>query len=122
MNRIKGIVFHNLTGIAGWSSLSHSKIDVAKVIEITYSKRSYCIFNRQYKYTIQITYDEPTQYLSYVMGGKGVYYKTDLTQVITKRYKTELDCKIEIDTILNLQKKIDLYMTKMNQDVSTIIT
>jgi len=70
---MKGIIFHTLKGINGWSFLKLQKIDVCKILNIKYNKKLFCIFDYEYKYTleIEIEYLEPNKnfYIKPVYGG-----------------------------------------------------
>ena len=54
MSLLRGVVFHTLKGIDGYSSLNYSKIDVAKVVDITWRKRLFCIHDREQKFMVEI--------------------------------------------------------------------
>lgn len=112
---MRGLIFHNLKGIKGWSDLSISQINVYKIKEIFYKKRLFCIFNKNYRYTLTIKYSEPNEYYMpiIVYGGHGItttslVKQVNLTQIITKRYLTEADVINEIEEIKLKQQKIEL--------------
>lgn len=103
-------IFHILKGIPSWSICNISKIDVTKVKDIFYTTRIIKIFDKEYDYTLTIEYKEPKKVLkSYpiiVPGGAIPIFRTEIeeTQFITKRYKTEIECKNEIEEIRSKQK------------------
>ena len=108
---ITNLIFHNLKGIKAWSNLSISKIDVAKVINLSYHKRLFMIFDRTHPYTLQITYSEPIERLmaAPVIGGQGgtaIVKQVDLTQYITKRYTTLDEVENEISEIIKKQEQL----------------
>lgn len=104
-------IFHVLKGIPSWSILNINKIDVTKVKDIYYTSRIIKIFDKEYNYTLTIEYKESKKVLrSYplmVPGGAIPMFRTDTkkTQFITKRYKTEIECKNEIEEIRSKQMK-----------------
>ena len=112
---MEGIIFHTLKGIRGWSKLNISTIDVYKIKDIYYNKRLFCIFDRNYPYTLIIKYNEPQESINLAPG---INFKGGVTlslvnnmcliSDITKRYKTEIEVKNEIEEINIKQKKIEL--------------
>ena len=114
---MQGLIFHTLKGIRGWSSLNISTIDVHKVINIEHKKRLFCLFDRQYPYSLEIVYNEPTEIpavapvfnpRSHAGVGHVVLHNTYLTQTITKRYATEKEVQTEIAEIEAKQEKLNL--------------
>ena len=113
---MQGILFHTLKGIKGWSELSISIIDVYKIKKIYYTKRLFCIFNKDHPYNLTIEYNEPTESseLAYGINSNGGFTtslvnKMHLTAIITKRYKTEIEVNNEIKEIEIKQQKIELF-------------
>jgi hypothetical protein len=111
---IQNLLFHTLKGIKGWSDLSLVKIDVAKVLDIIYHKRLFMICDRSYPYTLYIKYAEPKEYIGTypVIGtngttGIGITHNVTLTQVITKRYRSEKEVQEEINQIAQKQNKLN---------------
>lgn len=105
---LKGMLFYALRGINGWSSCSHTSIDVAKVLKISCNERLFRIFDRDYKYTLSIEYDEikSDTGISPVFGGNGGFVidnNVTLKQTITKRYKTLKEANIDINEIKKRQ-------------------
>jgi hypothetical protein len=104
----KGMLFYALRGVNGWSSCSRTSIDVAKVLKISCNERLFRIFDRDYKYTLSIKYDEIKSEtgLSPVFGGNGGFVvdkDVTLEQTITKRYKTIKEANIDINEIKKRQ-------------------
>ena len=93
--------------INGYSMLNYEDLDLTKIIDITFRKRLFCFFNKDYPYVLKIEYDLPIFIEPYL--------------IITKRYKTEKECIDEIQEI-NIKKfKINNYVKKtvdniMNQN------
>lgn len=120
-----GMIFHTLKGIAGWSILSISKIDIYKIKKIYYKKRLFCIFNREYPYNLIIIYNEPRSTVNFAPGinfnGEFTTSMVDsvsLTVNITKRYKTEIEVKNEIKEIQIKQNKIKLFQKKIESQIN----
>lgn len=102
---------HILKGVNGWSSCNLQKIDVSFVNEISYRKRLFSFLQKEYPYSLTIEYNIPREYItvSPIFGGKGgftINKQVDLTQLITKRYKTENQCMEEISKIKQKQEQI----------------
>jgi hypothetical protein len=120
---MQGLIFHTLKGKLGWSHLKIIHIDVYKIIEINYHKRLFCIFNKDHPYTLTIEYDEPKESIgfNYGINSNGgtttmITREVNLTQQITKRYKTEMDVKNEMEEIKKKQQRIKLLkQTFVNQ-------
>ncbi len=113
---MQGILFHTLKGIKGWSELCISTIDVYKIKQIYYTKRLFCIFNKDHPYNLIIEYNEPNESMGLAHGinsnggfTTSLVNKVSLTEIITKRYKTEIEVKNEIEEIEMKQQKIKLY-------------
>ena len=120
-------MYHTLKGVNGWSALDISKIDIAKIIKISYHKRSFCIFDADHPYTLRIEYHNPRESLKIVpvYGPKGHYSSTiipivELTSDITKRYKTEEDVKSEIGEINIQLRKLEEYRIQIVQKIDRI--
>ena len=122
---MKGIIFHTLKGIKGWSDLSISIIDVYKIKNIYYEKRLFCIFNKNHPYNLIIEYHEPTESIGLVPGinfngglTTSLVNKVSLIANITKRYKTEIEVKNEIEEIKIKQNKIELLKKKFISQIN----
>ena len=103
---MQGILFHTLKGIKGWSDLCISTVDVNKINKIYYEKRLFCIFNKDHRYNLTIEYLEPRVSNYFVLYA--IVYNVQLIANITKRYKTEIEVKNEIEEIKTKQQKIEL--------------
>ena len=120
MNRPFGILFHRLKGSKGWSDLSLSRIDIARVVTCNYDKRLFKLFNRDKPYTLEIKYYLPETSISVApvfsgRGGVAVYNETTLIQTITKRYESEDQVKNEISTINKKLEALDDYNEKLRE-------
>jgi hypothetical protein len=97
-----GIMKHTLRGIKGWSWLSIKEIDVMKVVDIEHGKRLFCILNPVHPWKLSIVYNEPTESVEPVItkdGITGFTRSVELTQIITKRYRTEREVLAEISQV-----------------------
>ena len=125
-----GILKHTLRGLNGWSLLCIKEIDVMKVVEIAHRRRLFCIFDREYPWTLTIEYNEPTESIEpvYTTGGAGFTISVELTQSITKRYQTERQVLTEISQIKRKQagmiewqkETADLIMKRMSKSGRTL--
>jgi hypothetical protein len=90
-------IYHQLGRcVNGWTESQISKLDVTKVLDIKYTKRLYPVFNKDYPFILKIEYDKPiVSFLS-----------LSFTHHISKFYKTEEECKFDINEILKKKKKI----------------
>lgn len=111
-------LYHTLKNyMRGWSSFHVNPLDIRKIIEINYHQRLFCIFDREYKFTLKIKYYNPrsesNSSLVMTAGGHvGVAFNERYVEssYMTVRYKTENEIKQEIEKINNLQniiKKFD---------------
>lgn len=113
----KNILFYTLKGINGWSYYTHKTVNVAIVSSIKCHKRLFCIFDRDYKYSLTIGYGELVKCLGVGFGkfrddngiknGFAIYICDGPNQVITKRYKTLEDANIDMNEILKKQKYLN---------------
>jgi hypothetical protein len=121
MNRITGVLFHELKGIPGWSSLDISKIDIGRVSSIGYRKRLFALSDKDHPYTMEIEYYLPKSNMNMApvatMSGIGgtVYNETVLEQCITKRYPNEKSVQDEIKEIQDKMTKLDKYSQKLEK-------
>ena len=97
MSILKKPIFHILSGIDGWSFLFIRIIDVNKVLNIKYNKRLFCFLEKDYTYTLKITYDEPFNIGPIFLP----------SSKLTKRYKTEMECQNEI-FLIESKKRIKI--------------
>jgi|LauGreDrversion4_2_1035121.scaffolds.fasta_scaffold04984_10 hypothetical protein len=122
------MIFHTLKGIIGWSSLSISKIDICKIKKIYYKKRLFCIFDRDHPYNLIIIYNEPTPTIGFAPGFDlfdgdctfSIVESVSLTVNITKRYKTEIEVKNEIEEIQMKQNKLKLFLNKFESNINKL--
>jgi hypothetical protein len=82
------LIFHTLTGINGLSHLKIKKIDISKVVGLTYHRRSLIILDKEYPYTLAIQYVHTRE------------------QTITKRYRTENEVLEELNEIIYKKKLV----------------
>jgi len=128
MNLPKNFIFHTLKGIDGYSTCKLNNIDVARVKSINYRERSFKIFEKDHPFVLMIDYSlkKIENSVSPVIT-TGVHFgftpTQNITEIqsITKRYKTEKDCKQEISEIISKQKALALLQNKMHEDVNKII-
>ena len=92
-----------LKGINGWSDLNLQTINVLKIISCNYRKRWFCIFDRDYKYVLEIGYNSPISYTVF-LGYPHRY--VDHIPIITKRYKSVEDINDEIQQINVMRHEI----------------
>ena len=88
-------ITHFLNGKSGWSIYKIKNILVSEVVELSYHKRQFMIFDRKYPYTLNIMYYKPKKINHTMMINPTIVNKYEKCWFcITKRYKTE-------DAILN---------------------
>ena len=110
MSGISGLLFHNLSGINGWSRMSLQCVDVAKITDVFYRRRLFKLFDREYDYSLYIKYNEPIDEFKYVAGKHPSFVVATKTEhFISKRYKTEKDVLDEIKEIKKLQSNLNQY-------------
>jgi len=106
---IRCLIFYRLKGINGWSIQQKQNIDVANVLDISYHKRVFMLFDRDYPYTLSIKYaifDEKPPF------NKPTYMTKIGEQYITKRYRSEEDVEEDINQIMLKQKQLRTIFTK----------
>lgn len=124
MDKIPGVLFHTLKGKNGWSHLSLSKIDVARVVNVRWTERLWKIFDKDCPYTLNIEYYLPQTKTSIAptfgsgRTGYTVYNETVLNHSITKRYKTKEDVEREIAELERKMKKLDRYQQQISVEIS----
>ena len=114
-----GILKHTLKGLKGWSFLCIKEIDVMKVVEIKIHRRLFCIFDREHPWTLSIDYNKPIKCVQPVYCG-GVFttiISVALTQIITKRYRTERQVLAEISQI----KRKQAAMIEWQQEIADLM-
>ena len=102
---LKGILFHNLDGLRGNSVNFVRKLDVDKIIDVSFKKRLFRIRQPLYPYTMKVRYeyeDKPT--VMYVCP-------------ITFRYRTEKEIQDEIEHINKKQKQLESYKDKIIKEM-----
>ena len=130
-----------LRGIPGMSSKFLQTVDVAKVGQMTYNRRLFRIFDREYPYTFRLNYRDITTDTSIAPAFVGarvgftVVDKTYLDYDMTYRYKTEADilvdmkeiqtCQTVIKNILEknriqAEKELSLYREKAEKELNLI--
>lgn len=121
-------IYHVLTNcVKGWSDLFLTKIDVRKVMEISTRERLFCIFEREYKYCINIKYYNPrgeTTLSPTFVGGKVGITVSDVYKEyswITPRYKTLEEAEKEVTEILRLKKIISVYDQEQNTKLNNYV-
>jgi len=122
MNRLAGVLFHNLKGSPGWSDLAIKNIDIARVLSVSHSKRLFKIFDRDKPYTLEIKYYLPGSQTgiapSFGRGTSVTVYNEPITeQIITKRYETRQMVLKEIQDINNKIEKLNDYTNKISSDI-----
>ena len=123
-----GILFHTLRqdSIAGWSKVQETSLDMAKITKVEYSPRLFRIWNREYPYTLRITYSEPQTELvpapvitlhGYIGGT--IHHAVKWSSTISRRYKSERHCLDEINEIKRKQGLLDSYIKHLRKDIVT---
>lgn len=112
--RLFGIVFHNLKGSPGWSSLDLVKIDVGRIMNTTWKKRTFMITDKNKPYTLTLSYFEPVNkrfrpILTTQGFGFSLYNTAENEHLITKRYETKSEIESEVSQIKHKQKQLDLF-------------
>ena len=103
--------------------VSRAFADVGKIIDITYNKRSFRIFDRDCLYTMTIKYAEPSETYGFGFGFPfGIPIPTivwngsvDLITILKLRYKNEEDAKQEILDIQLKQDKLKKLALKLEE-------
>ncbi len=116
-------LFHQLSHhVKGWSSFYLNPIDIRKIVSVKWHPRLFCVFNRDYPYTLSIKYYNPR---SVVTSGPvlttGGHVGASLTEkyeehsYMTIRYKTEGAVHQEINEINKLQNIIKNFDEEQNK-------
>lgn len=122
-------VYHTFRNfVKGLSGFHLNPIDVRKVMNIDYRKRLFCIFDKEYKYTLEIKYSNPRSELrvSSVLTtggqiGTGIYKEYVESSIMTLRYKTEREVKNEIREIKMKQNLITEFDNEQNLKLQEFI-
>jgi hypothetical protein len=120
---------HTFKGfVKGLSYFHINPVDIRKVIKINYRKRLFCIFDTEYKYSMEIEYFNPRSEISsstvITSGGHvgfGIYNQYVETSEMTLRYKTEKEVIDEIDEIKKIQKLISQFDIEQNLKLEKFI-
>jgi hypothetical protein len=114
--------------VKGWSGFFVNQLDIRKIIKIDYHKRLFCVFDHEYKYTLEILYYNPRSEsrLSPVItsgGHMGISFNNDYeeTSTITVRYKSENEVKQEISEIKKMQYMIKKFDEEQNKKLVDFI-
>ncbi len=105
------------TSVKGWSRFSPKVINAGQVISSSISKRMFCLLDRDYPFTLSITYYHPQHQLLpgsaitsiipvFVWGTKSIH-------TITRRYRTLGECLAEQEGIVNKQDALQGYYQKL---------
>jgi hypothetical protein len=115
-------LLHNLKShVKGWSSFYVNPIDIRKVIDISYNKRLFCIFDSEYKYTLRIEYYNPRSEITtspvFTSRGSGVAITESYKEIsiMTIRYKTKNEINQEINEIYKLKNIIKNFDEEQNK-------
>ncbi len=116
---MRGLLHYELKGISGWSASNLQVIDVSNVINVIKRKRMFMIFNREYPYTLGITYEDQyaNLFVSPIVGGRGMSLSnfTLSTQFISKRYKTEKEMDIDYNNIMKYKQELKDLQNNINE-------
>ena len=97
-------LFHMLGHhVKGMSYFYVNPLDVRKVLDMKVSTRLFCLFDRQYPYTLKIKYSNPreTVGINPVIGGGGVVLSGEYSEsdVMTVRYQSEEEAFNDLNEI-----------------------
>lgn len=103
----KNCFFHTLKGINGFSNYNLQTLDIAEIRNISYNKRSFCLFDKKFPFTLRISYSI-------------THFPQEFNSTITKRYCSEKECQDEMDEIYEKQKKLERIkkLSKLIRDMS----
>jgi hypothetical protein len=122
-------IHHTLKNfVRGWTNFHINPIDIRKIVKISYHKRLFCIFQREYKYTLEIEYYNPRSESDaspiITTGGQvGFAFTNEYfeTSQMTIRYKSENEIKQEIDEIKKIQDIIKIFDEEQNKKLAEFI-
>lgn len=101
--------YHRLKGFrnSSWSGIFVNPVDVSYIFSVEYRRRLFCLFDREYPYTLQIIYFDPKVAIESLRTGKDLEEKKyDPVFCLSLRYKQEEEVKKEVETILLMQQRI----------------
>lgn len=115
--------------VKGWSDFYINPVDVRKVLSISHRERLFCLFDRDYKYTMDIGYANPANVSKMVpvFTTRGVgfaptsQFDMDNVSMMTVRYKTMKDLDEDRSEILRLQKLLEKYDSEENKKFNEFI-
>ena len=110
---MKGVIFHTLKN----SNLTNNiRIDVSNIISYRYSKRVFKILDTKNDYKLCIEYYNPMKRVSLfdILIGDA-FLETEYIYLPTERR-----CMNEIDEIMFKQKKLEVYVDKLNNEIIPI--
>ena len=102
---LKGILFHTLNGLRGNSVNFSRRLDIAKIIDVSYKARVFKIRQTLYPFTMKVRYE-------YEEKPTGRYVCP-----ITFRYRTEKEIQDEIEHINKKQKQLESYKDKIIKEM-----
>lgn len=107
-----GLFMKTLKGSRGWSHLQLEQIDISRVIDVNYRKRTFCIFDRDRPYTLDIKYHYPKDEIKInpIIGGKGGFVVSESVKndhMITRRFRTESEVIAEVKEIRDYQEQVE---------------
>jgi hypothetical protein len=115
--------------VRGWSEFYTNPLDIRKIINISYHKRLFCLWDSEYKYSVTITYSNPrsvnTNSPVITLGGNvGMSLTTGYRDksIMTVRYKTENEVLEVIDNINKRKNLINIYDRQKNEELDTFIS
>ena len=123
MNRLYGLQYLTFSkldqkSVKGWSRYDPDTIDIGRVQSVKYRERALCLLDREYPFSLEITYYEPRDgvrvglstalNMVFLWGSKS-------THIITRRFKTALECHKVIEEIKNGQNKLDWQADKFRK-------
>lgn len=112
----------------GWSSFYTNPLDIRKIINVSYHKRLFCLWDPEYEYSATITYYNPrSEYTNSTVittgGHVGIAYTPTYKEnsVITVRYKTENEILQVIDDINKRKDAISKFDKQQNDALGTFV-
>lgn len=119
--RISKLIFHELSLPFGWGNQEIRNLDLAKIINVSYRRRLFCLLQQDRPYTLCIDYKHKTTSTGVapviVAGGRAgmsFYEKTDNEIVITCRGTLD-EITSEHNEIMKKMKRLDIVSEHMRQ-------